>query len=330
MQWVRQRVLWPLRRSALSLHVATRRPASTSSTVQEVPCLNSWDLEEFRGRAFNPAKPYRLPYMVDELPLAVHNWFIHDSKDKFDLGKQRPQLSELRTAFWSSYEETLVPLELTSRQSQSSEDATRTSFHRAQAPLKLLLTYLGNPLSPNSSSLQPEHSIYLAQCSLNSLPWLLHSDVPTPSIVAKADKGDVYDSSLWLGRPPTYTPLHRDPNPNFFFQLAGKKVVRLFPSEVGESIFEHIQERLQEDCNGQLHSQSSSAFRGEEMMAGPERDLLHKAVWEDDSEIANVVKMYGQEAEVGMGEALFIPKGWWHSVKGVGEGIVASVNWWFR
>jgi hypothetical protein len=30
-----------------------------------------------------------------------------------------------------------------------------------------------------------------------------------------------------IGHPPTYTPLHRDPNPNIFVQLAGEKVVRL-------------------------------------------------------------------------------------------------------
>jgi len=30
------------------------------------------------------------------------------------------------------------------------------------------------------------------------------------------------------------------------------------------------------------------------------------------------------------GDGMFIPKGWWHSVKGVGKGIIGSANWWFR
>jgi len=34
--------------------------------------------------------------------------------------------------------------------------------------------------------------------------------------------------------------------------------------------------------------------------------------------------------EVSPGDALFIPKGWWHSIKSVGIGVTASVNWWFR
>jgi len=36
------------------------------------------------------------------------------------------------------------------------------------------------------------------------------------------------------------------------------------------------------------------------------------------------------QTELDAGDALFIPKGWWHSVKGLGDGINGSVNWWFR
>ncbi len=69
------------------------------------------------------------------------------------------------------------------------------------------------------------------------------------------------------------------------------------------------------------------------MMAGPEKLALHAAIWPDDhttSRYAQVLSTYGLETEVSLGDALFIPRGWWHSVKGVGEGITASVNWWFR
>lgn len=176
--------------------------------------------------------------------------------------------------------------------------------------------------------MQQEHAIYLAQCSLSTLPESLQADIPVPSLVLQAGKGDVYESSFWLGRPPTYTPLHRDPNPNFFLQLAGHKVIRLFPPEVGDAIFDRVQDQLRlTDGPGQ----SSASFRGEEMMAGPERELLHRAVWHDDiSDGMTLAIEYGQQVEVGLGEALFIPKGWWHSVKGVGSGITASANWWFR
>ncbi|RMD44720.1 hypothetical protein DV735_g392, partial [Chaetothyriales sp. CBS 134920] len=119
-------------------------------------------------------------------------------------------------------------------------------------------------------------SIYLAQCPLTSLPDVLQADLPTPELVLKAGKGDVYASSLWLGHASAataaYTPLHRDPNPNLFLQLAGCKEIRLLPPEVGDVLFDAVREE----------------------------------------------------------EALFIPKHWWHSVKGVGGGVTASANWWFR
>ena len=133
----------------------------------------------------------------------------------------------------------------------------------------------------------------------------------------KAGKGDIYDANLWMGLSPTYTPLHRDPNPNLFLQLAGRKVVRLFPPDVGATIFAGVQEKLGRNA--------SSTFRGEEMMQGPEKDLLEREVWEHKEHGAD-----GYEAVLDHSEALFIPLGWWHSIKGVGKGVTASVNWWFR
>lgn len=102
--------------------------------------------------------------------------------------------------------------------------------------------------------------IYLAQASLSDLPSELRNDVPTPEVVLQSGKGDIYDTSIWLGAAPTYTPLHRDPNPNLFVQLAGRKQVRLFRPEVGHGIFAHVQQTIGGDAN--------AIMRGPEMMEG--------------------------------------------------------------
>jgi len=128
----------------------------------------------------------------------------------------------------------------------------------------------------------------------------------------------VYDSSIWLGQAPTYTPLHRDPNPNLFVQLAGKKYVRLFKPDIGRAIFARVQESI--------GGSASATMRGEEMMQGAEKKALDVEVWQDDAHYASSA----WEAELDGGDALFIPKGWWHSIKGVGNGMTGSVNWWFR
>lgn len=159
---------------------------------------------------------------------------------------------------------------------------------------------------------------YIAQAPLSDLPRALHEDVPTPELVLRTGKGDVYDSSIWLGKSPTYTPLHRDPNPNLFVQLAGKKVIRLYEPRIGNMVFSKVQEMI--------GGSASATMRGEEMMQGQEKEMLEHEVWGDGQDKVGGV----WQASLSAGDALFIPKGWWHSVKGIGNGMNGSVNWWFR
>ena len=304
-----------------------RRTAVTSaqSPCRKVSELETWDVTNFREKAFNPAVPYKLPFDAKHIPSACSNWFLHDANPAFDLSQSRPKATELRNAFWSEHEDTVVPLELTLTPPGKNHSSAYATFHRSEGPLKILLAFLAEPYYASTARLGQQRSIYLAQCPLSTLPDSMQADLPTPEIVSKAGKGDIYDSSLWLGRPPTYTPLHRDPNPNFFLQLAGAKVIRLFPPQVGDAMFGAAQEILQ-------NKDGSAAFRGEEMMRGKERELFHHLVWATDEKWKGTVEKYGQEATIGMGEALFIPKGWWHSVKSVESirGVNCSCNFWFR
>lgn len=320
--------------------------SSTSSrSVHQVPVLPSWDPEPFHVKAYIPAVPYQFPRSTSTLPPACSRWFIHQSGDPNrgnpnsddDIGGVAKS-SELNGPFWTKYQDTMVPLELTSTKDAISSPLREETFKRIEeAPLGILLNYLSSNHTQHTSSAgsprsQNSHSIYLAQCSLTALPASLQQDLPTPSLIAHRNpsgpiRGDIYASSLWLGRPPTYTPLHRDPNPNIFIQLAGQKVVRLLPPEIGAAVFADVQARLDYRQN------TSATIRGDEMMSGPEKAVLHAAIWPATGEKScydELLTTYGQETTLGMGDALFIPKGWWHSVKGVGAGITASANWWFR
>lgn len=187
---------------------------------------------------------------------------------------------------------------------------------RFDAPLALLIAALRyNAKAEEKSRLR---QLYIAQCSLADLPEELSRDLPTPRVVAEAGKGDIYASSVWLGLEPTYTPLHRDPNPNLFVQLRGSKDVRLLPPRDGDAVFRDVQARL-----GRWGG--NSRIRGAEMMEGPERELLRDIIWREPGWPL-------QEAQLEPGDALFIPKGWWHSVRSRFEDgrLNGSVNWWFR
>lgn len=187
---------------------------------------------------------------------------------------------------------------------------------RFDAPLALLIA----ALRYNAQTEEPFRlrQLYIAQSSLDDLPEELSRDLPAPRVVAEAGRGDIYASSVWLGLEPTYTPLHRDPNPNLFVQLRGSKGVRLLPPRDGDAVFQQVQARL-----GRLGG--NSRIRGAEMMEGPERELLRDVVWREPG-------WPMQEAQLDPGDALFIPKGWWHSVRSRFEDgrLNGSVNWWFR
>lgn len=287
------------RRSPLNL--VPRRSYSSTSAWLPVRELPNGDLLPFRSEAFIPSKPILLPrkYFL-ELP-AVQKWFV--------LPRGASEIT-FNSAYFARFEESMVPLEFT-------DSRDKNMFKCAKAPLHLFFgwTYIAtHPTYPTCERL------YLAQASLSSLPKALRADLPTPKFVARAGKGDIYDTNIWMGLPPTYTPLHRDPNPNLFVQLAGAKIIRILEPEAGDRIFARVQNILGRS--------DSAAFRGDSMMKGQERELLDAEVWGSASRDEG--REVGYEVSVEAGDGLFIPKGWWHSVKGVGKGITVSVNWWFR
>ncbi|KAI1472998.1 Clavaminate synthase-like protein [Daldinia caldariorum] len=186
-----------------------------------------------------------------------------------------------------------------------------SGFQQFNAPLGLIMS----ASQFNKTQKEPSKritSLYVAQSDLNDLPGPLFQDLPVPDIVKYAGKGDIYNSSIWLGLQPTYTPLHRDPNPNLFCQLVGSKRVRLAAPDQGDDIYARVRTLL--------GSSGNSRLRGTEMMEGRERKLLEFAVEPLD------------EVLLKPGDGLFIPKGWWHHVVSNGDDgeLNASVNWWFR
>ena len=274
------------------------------SSISSVRKLRDCSLDVFRNQAFIPGVPARLPATATSFDVpALAKWFSISKDDS---------LPQLRQEYWEPHHQALLPIEIT-----TSVDGGKILFDRHFLPLRFFLESLGQ--GDNASKVR----LYLAQCQISELPRPLQDDVPTPDLVLHAGKGDVYDANVWIGKVPTYTPLHRDPNPNFFVQLAGAKKVRLYPPDVGASIFQLVQQKLRQPSQ-------SGIFRGEEMMQGEERKALEDIVWKQNEIENEGYQSFCQEITIERGEALFIPKGWWHSLKGIGQGMNGSANWWFR
>jgi hypothetical protein len=265
------------------------------------------------GEGFSANEPAVYRNTVDErrgihyIP-AAKKWFTSNGTFRYP--------SELNKDYLEQYGDAIVPLELT----RPSEDSQTQTFDRFEAPLSLLLAHMNAP--------EPQETrLYLAQHSLADLPEALQVDLPTPwaflSHLSGRDNdaaADIYASSLWMGRPPTRTPLHRDPNPNLFLQLAGKKTIRLMRPEVGKTVYETVRHKTRQD-------RGDANMRGEEMMQGKELEMLEKEVWqEEDYDDLSQNWASGWEATLRSGDALYIPVGWWHAVHGFGKGVNASVS----
>ncbi|KAJ5757897.1 uncharacterized protein N7511_006591 [Penicillium nucicola] len=308
---------WRLPQSLLA-----RQTRNFSSPSQALETLENATLETFQQKCFHPEKPAILPRAQFQHLPALKNWF-KPTQQTAKTNHTVP-IASLNVDYLQKHgADAFVPLELTSSpDSNSPSDATETqsnTFRQFHAPLTLFLDWMRMAeTTPQSTRL------YLAQCQLLDLPPILRADFPTPDLVSRAGKGDVYDTNVWIGHPPTYTPLHRDPNPNLFVQLAGEKVVRLLAPADGQAVFGAVRRQL-----GKSGNREAAAIRGEEMMQGRERVLLDEMVWGSPGSGGDGNGV-GFEARLGVGDGLFIPKGWWHSIKGVGEGVTASVNWWFR
>lgn len=285
-----------LRPATLSCGVGVRlistssrfRPATTVTVADDV------------ARVARSDEPVVFKGLCLDLP-AIHKWFDPPANGSKPYKLNRPYLE--------SFGSTSVPLELTRSAPPGSDAGRQRTYEHLTAPLSLLIAHM--------TSFDHSASLYLAQCPLCDLPIELQADLPVPPILALLGGKDIYNSSLWMGRAPTITPLHRDPNVNLFVQIAGTKVLRLIAPQAGRTLYNRTRA-------GPGHAH----MRGEEMMTGPEMNRLEEAVWQDDA--GEYKDVCGVEARLESGDALKIPLGWWHAVHGVGESVNASVNWWFR
>ncbi|KUL84452.1 hypothetical protein ZTR_06165 [Talaromyces verruculosus] len=304
-----------------NLHQASK-PGISWTLPNTLPDEN--DIDHFRQQYFTAEKPVvlRSAELARNLP-GYQKWFIQHGRGGVDLNY----------GYLSQFGDAIVPLEMTAPSAEGGGGGgggakdERIQFKRLQAPLSMFLAY--TQFTNNQPPLPPaptKTAIYLAQAHISDLPPSLSSDfAPAPRLVTETGKNDIYATNLWIGAPPTYTPLHKDPNPNLFVQLAGLKRVRLLKPGDGMAVFMRVRNQISSQSQG-----GGASIRGEEMMMGSERAVLEDVVWGDhhhsDTESDSPSKrMEGYDVLLERGDVLFIPKGWWHSLKGVGEGITASV-----
>ncbi|XP_043238146.1 lysine-specific demethylase 8-like [Amphibalanus amphitrite] len=143
---------------------------------------------------------------------------------------------------------------------------------------------------------------YLAQYELFEQIPELGADVPTPEY-CWVGAGDAVHTNIWLGPAGTVSPLHHDPKHNCLVQVLGRKFVQVFAPEETPRLYPH------------------------------EAALLHNtsrvdAERPDLEQFPAFAGARHQEVELGPGDLLYMPPGWWHYVRSLS--VSCSVSFWFE
>ncbi|QDS74185.1 hypothetical protein FKW77_002009 [Venturia effusa] len=219
---------------------------------------------------------------------------------------------EVDEAYFKPFGDKVVPLEKVTRiPNGEGEGKDAVTFERFEAPLFVFLAWNRKKLE-NPDTYQPGIDLYLAQFSLSDLPKGLKGDLPTPYMISEGGQG-VQSSSLWMGVPPTNTPLHKDPNPNCFVQLAGRKKIRMVKPDDGDLAYSTVRNIVAEETAASPFGGAFSAgtfaglgakMRGDEMMNGLEKKLMDSLIWGDDLGVWswNKDETLGKPVKVGPGK----------------------------
>jgi hypothetical protein len=165
---------------------------------------------------------------------------------------------------------------------------------------------------------------YLAQ---NELFPEVVNDIPIPSFCGEPNgsynvgEGKLYHTMLWMGPRNTVSPLHYDPLDNLLIQVVGWKRVLLFqPGGNSTSI---------DVANDTTPNNSSNALWHYAGVDGNQYNTSAVDVEHPDYEKYPSFKSAPLPFEciLGPGDALFIPKKWWHHVRSLEWSVSANV-WW--
>lgn len=171
-------------------------------------------------------------------------------------------------------------------------------------PLKMHA--LVSQLTANESINSLTKRLYVLKSNLDELPEI-KDDITLPDF-SQALNHMEHSAHLWIGQSDTHTSLHFDEYDNIFLQIYGEKSILLFPPK--DSPFLNPCKPNKETGLRNIHRSHISCT-----------DMLDHV-----NHPSNRTTPY--HVHVQPGDALYIPKGWWHEVRGLSKPTI-SVNYWF-
>lgn len=191
--------------------------------------------------------------------------------------------------------------------------------------------------SPSKASVKSEEPgtndliLYMAQHDLTSQFPALQQDYSLPDYVYTAPPApkdwpeykppttdDAVITNLWIGPAGTVSPPHHDPYYNCFVQAVGYKEVWVSPPHLRPR--KHVEPSQGESS---LANSASKASISETLMA----NTASIDVFDMAESISPDVRAAAAKAILGPGDLLYMPPGWWHSLRSLTRSF--SVSSWF-
>ncbi|CAE6416553.1 unnamed protein product [Rhizoctonia solani] len=187
--------------------------------------------------------------------------------------------------------------------------------------------------------------LYLAQHSLFTQFPKLRADIQVPDYVyTEPGSHPCYTSppgneeqlviNAWCGGRGANSPAHTDPYYNVYVQIVGHKYIWLAPPEASSGMYAF---NSADKAQNQDHSVEPNRDPKREGMMGNTSSIDVFALSTPDTSPDTFKKLYpvfyehalplAQSTLLKPGDALVIPPGWWHAMRGVGGSF--SVSFWF-
>lgn len=161
------------------------------------------------------------------------------------------------------------------------------------------------------------HDIYMAKCSIHNTPLIQTEAIQTLQNYLN-QLGLSHPAStlnLWVGPGGHVEALHYDPTDGTLIQLHGSKRIILFPPSQTKNLY---------PFPFYIHLKHGMKLRSWFSQVYPDRP--------DFDAFPKLQEALQHKCEVILhpGEMLYIPMGWWHEVESLGDGMVCSVNRFWR
>ncbi|KAI0098267.1 hypothetical protein GGR51DRAFT_552569 [Nemania sp. FL0031] len=194
-----------------------------------------------------------------------------------------------------------------------------------------------NPEPHNSTTPPHKPTAYLAQHQLFTQLPSLRNDILIPDYCYTLPPPHPTDPSIaqpelsapllnaWFGPPGTISPLHNDPYHNVLAQVVGRKYVRLYAPLFVSRLAARGRENGVE--MGNTSTLDVGVLEGWDERAGEDGGELENAEAIEEK-IAEFKALPFVDCILEPGDALYIPIGWWHYVRGLS--VSFSVSFWWN